>query len=60
MTPETKELLQYLEDEVKDCEGTLARDNDAVLTAQKWVEKSKLNYTEAIIALHQFKQERGL
>lgn len=57
---EIQEILQDLQDEVKDCEGTLKADNDVLRDATKWVDASLVRYAEAIIALHQFKQQHGI
>ena len=59
-TAEIQERLRDLQEEVKDCEGTLKTDTEALRDATKWVEGSKLRYAEAIIALHGFKQQHGL
>ena len=60
MNIETRERLMDLQDEVKDCEKSLANDTEALRDAQKWVDAGKLHYAEAIIALDKFKREHGV
>ena len=55
-----RERLKDLQDEVKDCEKSLANDTEALRDAQKWVDAGKVQCAEAVIALHEFKQQHGL
>lgn len=54
------EHLKDLEDEVKDSEEQLERAWVELKDAQKWVEKSKLQYAEDIIRLNNFKKEQKI
>lgn len=57
---EIQERIAALQDEVTYQETAPKVDTEALENAQKWVEKDKLGYAEAIIALHEFKQQHGL
>jgi predicted nucleic acid-binding Zn-ribbon protein len=49
------ELIKELEEDVRDCEKSVAQAKESLENEQKWLDREKLRLAEAIIRLHKEK-----